>query len=591
MKIAVFHQFLDNIGGAELVTFHLARELNADVYTTNIDPEKIKKMGFSDLLPRIKSIGSTPINAPFRQQLSLIRFRLLNLKNKYDFFIISGDWAISASVNNKPCLYYIHSPPRELFDLKSYIKKKLVPFWACPIFDIWASYNAYLYKMYIKHPSYPISNSKNTQSRLLKYLNFKTSVINPPVSTALYSFKKHKNYWLSVNRLFPHKRIELQMKAFAKLPNENLIIIGSYEQGSRQFEKYKKYLESIKPKNVKIISWISDPELRNLYSQCKGLICTAQDEDFGLSPIEAMASGKPVIAANEGGYRETIIPETGILIDSISVEKLANAIKKINSQLRKNPNFYVKACQKQAEKYDISSFIKQIKSPPPYSTHIIKKGSLKFKVRHRKKRPKVDEKIIDDIFSKAYTKHFSLPKNPTIIDIGAHIGSFSLLMSHLYPKSKIYAYEPHPENFSLLKENILLNKKTNIAPFQLSISDSSTPKILYTGKNNACHSFYEKSLSSNKVKSTTLEKVTSSIKGNIDLLKVDCEGAEYPIILNSPESAFLKIKKIVLEYHERFSPNNKNQLIKHLSKLGYSTKLEKTNLKRGIIYASKSKFK
>ena len=78
MKIAIFHQFMDNIGGAEKVALILVRELRADIYTTNIDKEKIIKMGFSDIIPKINSIRKVPINAPLRQQLSL---------SKYDFLL------------------------------------------------------------------------------------------------------------------------------------------------------------------------------------------------------------------------------------------------------------------------------------------------------------------------------------------------------------------------------------------------------------------------------------------------------------------------------------------------------------------------
>ena len=74
MKIAIFHNFLDNIGGAEIVGLTLAREFDADIYTTNIDKEKIIKMGFEDVLPRLYSIGKVPINAPLRQQFVLWRF-------------------------------------------------------------------------------------------------------------------------------------------------------------------------------------------------------------------------------------------------------------------------------------------------------------------------------------------------------------------------------------------------------------------------------------------------------------------------------------------------------------------------------------
>ncbi|MCK4919383.1 MAG: glycosyltransferase, partial [Candidatus Pacebacteria bacterium] len=125
----------------------------------------------------------------------------------------------------------------------------------------------------------------------------------------------------------------------------------------------KNYLEKIKPKNVNIINWISDKELKKLYSECKGLITTAKDEDFGMTPVEAMASGKPVIAANEGGYKETIINnKTGALIDNITVEKLTNTIKKINEELKLNPNKYKKDCQKRAKEFDTDNFIKNIKA-------------------------------------------------------------------------------------------------------------------------------------------------------------------------------------------------------------------------------------
>jgi len=125
-KIAVFHQFLDNIGGAEIVTLILAREFNAEIYTTNIDKDKIKKAGFEDVIPRIKSIGKVPVKAPFKHQFSLFRFSRLKLKDKYDYYIISGDWAVSGAKHNKPNLWYVHSPCRELWDLKKFVRDSLL---------------------------------------------------------------------------------------------------------------------------------------------------------------------------------------------------------------------------------------------------------------------------------------------------------------------------------------------------------------------------------------------------------------------------------------------------------------------------------
>ncbi|MBD3252209.1 glycosyltransferase [Candidatus Pacearchaeota archaeon] len=357
MKIAIFHNFLDNIGGAELVDLIMARELNADIYTTNIDREKIRKMGFST--ENIHSIGKVPINAPFRHEIAYWKFRNLNLKNKYDFFIIAGDWAMSAAVHNKPHFWYVFSPTRELWDLYKYTREK-IEFWQKPIFDIWVFLRRIINKHDSKKVEKIIAISKNVNKRVKKYLNKESIIIHPPVETSKYKSKKSENYWLSVNRLIDHKRIDLQLKAFSKLPDEKLIIVGCYEK-SGHFKKYADYIHKLKPKNVEIKSWVSNKKLVELYSKCKGLITTSYNEDFGLTPIEAMASGKPVIAPDEGGYKETINKQTGILINNINPNKIIKAIKKINKILKKNPDKFKKACLKQAEKFDTRIFIKKIK--------------------------------------------------------------------------------------------------------------------------------------------------------------------------------------------------------------------------------------
>ena len=362
MKIAVFHNYLDNIGGSEIVALVLARELNADIYTTNIDKEKISKMGFNDILSRIYSIGRIPKMAPFRQQLAFFRFRILNLKRKYDFYIIAGDWAMSGAVNNKPNMWYAHSPLNELWAFKDYVKKTFLNWWKKPVYDIWIWFNRILTIKYSKHIKFWICNSNNTKERIKKYYKKEAIVINPPIYTSDYINDKPGDFWLSINRLTAAKRVEIQTKAFSKLPNDKLIIVGSYEKGVKQFENYKNYIEKIKPKNIEIKSWVSNDDLISLYARCKGFITTAMDEDFGMTPIEAMASGKPIIAPNEGGYKETVINDkTGILIDNIEENKLILAIKKINDQLKIDPARYEKACLERARSFDTNIFIKKIK--------------------------------------------------------------------------------------------------------------------------------------------------------------------------------------------------------------------------------------
>ena len=367
MKIAIFHNFMDNIGGAEIVALSLARELKADLYTTNIDEEKIGKMGYHDVLPRIYSIGRIPKQAPFRQQLAFCRFRHLNLSGSYDFFIIAGDWAMSGAVNNHPNLWYAHSPLNELWEFKDFIKKELLNFWKKPIYALWVAFNQKLSLKYSFYVDNWVANSLNTKKRIKKYYNQEATLIYPPVDTKKYISDISQGYWLSVNRLAAHKRPEIQLDAFKLLAHENLIMVASYEKGVAQFENCRKNILENKSDNVIIKNWVSDSELKNLYANCSGFITTAKDEDFGLTVVEAMASGKPVIAPREGGYIESVIDsQTGVLIDSINGEKIAEAIKKIKNNLELNPLFYKQACLNQAEKFDTSVFISKIKSMIKY---------------------------------------------------------------------------------------------------------------------------------------------------------------------------------------------------------------------------------
>ena len=359
MKIAIFHNYMDNIGGAEFVDLTLAKSLNADIYTTNIDKDKIKKMGFST--ENVFSIGRIPINAPFKQQAAFNKFRKLNLGKKYDLYIIGGDWAMAGALHNKPNIWYVYSPIREIWDLYEYTRENNVFLFAKPIFDLWVGYHRRMNLKYIKHVDKVVSISHNVERRVEKYFGKKSMVIYPPIDTSKFSCKKDDQkvggYWLSVNRLISHKRVEIQIKAFAKMPDEKLIIVGCYER-SRHFKAYASYIQNIKPDNVEILSWINEDKLISLYANCKGFITTSKDEDFGMAAVEAMASGKPVIAPNEGGYKETIVDGvTGKLIDDIDEEKLIKSIKDIG----KKPESYKPACMKQAKRFDTQVFTKGIK--------------------------------------------------------------------------------------------------------------------------------------------------------------------------------------------------------------------------------------
>jgi len=360
MKIAIFQNFLDTIGGAEVVGLTLARELKADIYTTNIDREKIRQMGFDDVT--IYSIGRVPVNAPFRQQMVSWRFRRLNLKGKYNFFIINGDWAVSGAVKNKPNLWYVNATIRELYDMYSYVRENVLGPIKRPVFDVWVGYNRYLNKKHIAYIDSIASNSTFTQERVKKYLHRESELIYPPTQTQKFHYEKSGDYWLSVNRIIGYKRVDMQMKAFALLPDEKLIILGPYEK-SRTSLAYVELVKRLKPENVEIIEGANSfEELVHYYANCKGFITTCRNEDFGMTAIEAMASGKVVIAPHEGGYRETIVNgKTGICIDDMTPQKLADTVRNISQVLAQDPDYYVTSCREQAMKFDVSIFIRKIK--------------------------------------------------------------------------------------------------------------------------------------------------------------------------------------------------------------------------------------
>ena len=117
------------------------------------------------------------------------------------------------------------------------------------------------------------------------------------------------------------------------------------------------YIVDTAPCNVSFVGNVSEQELIKLYSECIGLITTAIDEDFGITPLEAMASGKPVVATKEGGYLETVIDGyTGILI-SPCVDEIIDAVSKISQ----SPDKYKNACIIQANKFDYFIFKNNIK--------------------------------------------------------------------------------------------------------------------------------------------------------------------------------------------------------------------------------------
>lgn len=353
MKIAIFHDYIGAIGGAEKIVLTLARELGADLITTDIDMNAVKILGYEDV--KIISLGKTIKMAPFKQISACLMFALCDLTSKYDFFIFSNNWAHFAAKKHKPNLLYCQSTPvRVFYDLYDlYLAQQ--SFFSSLLFRFWVILHRRMYEHYMDHVDSIIANSISVQERVKKYLKRTSKVIYPPIDISGFRFEENGDFWLSVNRMYPEKRIELQIEAFRRLPFEKLLIVGGYAQADSSSSYASDLMKDI-PGNVKVMGTVSEKELKDLYAHCKAFIITSRDEPFGMAPVEAMASGKPVVAVKEGGCMETVMDGiTGLLVGPDVIE-LQNAINNIS----RDPSKYKEKCFEQARKFDVNIFLYKI---------------------------------------------------------------------------------------------------------------------------------------------------------------------------------------------------------------------------------------
>ncbi|HZX20196.1 MAG TPA: glycosyltransferase [archaeon] len=352
MKIAIFHDYIENPGGAEKLILSIARKLDATVITTNLNQDAVNEIGFNDV--KIINLGFSP-KGFFSKHIGVAsKFFFSDFSKDFDFFIFSGNKSIFASLKHKPNLWYCHSPERAVFDLydfymgKMSLRKKIV---FIP--------GAFFLRLFIIFFSTGIKtiacNSENVRGRIKNFLGRDSVVITPFIDSSNFYSNPSKEYWLSVNRLYPAKRIELQLEAFNLLPKEKLVIVGGFVKGDVS-EEYFAFLSSKSGQNIEFRGTVNEKELRELYANCKGLIATALDEDFGMTVLEALASGKPVVAVNEGGFREILVHgKTGFLVNATSKE-LRDAVQSISG----NTKTFSEACLKRSNDFSETVFVKKL---------------------------------------------------------------------------------------------------------------------------------------------------------------------------------------------------------------------------------------
>ena len=326
MKIALVHDYLSQDGGAEKVlhAFH-AIWPDAPIFVLFYDRQKMQSFAKADV--RESFIGHIPF-AKKRYRWLLPWMPLATERHNLHEFdvVLSSTSAFAKGVLTRPetmHISYCHTPTRYLWtDTHEYISD--LPY--SPIVKavlprlihrmrIWD-------KMSVDRVDYFIANSRTVQQRIQKYYRRGSDVVYPPVDLERFFLSQHvSDYFVSGGRLVPYKRFDLLVHVFNRL-QWPLRIFGDGPERAR--------LEKIAKPNVKFVGHVSDEEKAGLLSRARAFV-HPQLEDLGITPIESMASGRPVIAFGKGGVTETVIPgKTGVFFYEQTWEALFEALQSFN---------------------------------------------------------------------------------------------------------------------------------------------------------------------------------------------------------------------------------------------------------------------
>lgn len=394
MKIALVHDYLGEFGGAERVLEALAEIYpDAPIYTAFFRRgpawERFKnrdiRVSWAHYIPGFSAFLYSPLRF-----LAPLIWNSFNFSG-YDIVITSASWYVTKGVVSKsktrlPAgqgqskrpieICYCHTPPRYLYGYQTSIK------WDNLIVRVYSTIVNHFMRLYdwnaAQRVDWFIANSREVAARIKKFYRRDAVVIYPPVSTlngnetrnverhtldvteTRIVTDKRKTYYLIVSRIVGGKGLELAVEAANKL-KVPLKVVGSPAGYSGTYEELKKKAGP----TVEFLGFVSDEELAELYAGAKAFLALARDEDFGITPVEAMAVGTPVVAFAGGGYLETVVDPstssgqaaTGTFFEDYSVGGLVKAIKKLDKMSIKAED-----CINQAKKFSKERFKKEIEN-------------------------------------------------------------------------------------------------------------------------------------------------------------------------------------------------------------------------------------
>lgn len=351
--ILTVHDLFYIKGGGERLVMTLCEHLPSDLLIAetgenSFDINQLKSKVYNlNALGRIPGIKTWQLAKAFKKPLPVQR-HYLNI-------IYSGVAAPLAQrhFNQANNVFYCHTPPRFVYDKKNHYLKSL-PVWQRPALKALIRWFRPQYEAAVNNMDVIIANSRHIQQRIKQHLDKEAQVVYPPCDTDYFNWQSQGNYYLSLGRHDPLKRIDVIIEAFKATPDKQLVVAS----GGSQSNQLKKLAAG--HNNIRFTGWLDEPQLLDLLGNCLATIYIPEDEDFGMTPVESMAAGKPVIASCQGGIKETVIDqETGLLISGSNLkEKLIQSVQSLTPNKAAAMRM---ACEARAEVFNRQRFIEGIK--------------------------------------------------------------------------------------------------------------------------------------------------------------------------------------------------------------------------------------
>lgn len=323
MSVALVHDYLTQRGGAERVVLSmLATFPDAPLYTSLYEPA-LTFAEFDDADVRTSGLNrSALLRRNHRLALPLLAPAFSRMRVDADVVVCSSSgWGHGAHATGRKVVY-CHAPARWLYQRDRYVGRVLRSLLFAPLrrrllrWDAAAAASAHRY----------VVNSNFVRDRVRALYGIDAEVLHPPHAAEADRPRRavaglDEGFVLCVSRLLPYKNVQAVVAAFRALPAERLVVVGAGPLERR--------LRRDAPPNVRFVGAVADDELRWLYSSSRALVAAAY-EDFGLTPLEAAAFGRPTAALRFGGFLDTIREhETGVFFDEPSAGAIAGAVSAV----------------------------------------------------------------------------------------------------------------------------------------------------------------------------------------------------------------------------------------------------------------------